>query len=769
MRRTSRHMNGSRGSHGAARPSTAPGGSAPPGGSVAPGVSPMPGGSAPSGDSPPPAALKATVSSPAAASRPAAPMPFTRPEGGFTTPAAAVALLVALSLVFAGVGLYRVSSRSGQVQYVADAAALAADKAVAEFVTVGQVVDAILLTSSLAALALYAASAVCAFVPADGAALSTELAQAGSKVVEFRGKFASSAEEGLSAAQEALPAIAAARAAAVVSANADASGIDYAGAAVCVPAEGAEVSLSDGDELEVAATSIETCTTEIAEEVESREEAEDAACDAKRDAWIADCGESAGDRSMYERALSLAGLSGSSNQRYSSPEAWSFKAALARAKAYYAARAEQEPGESYDSDDPSEVTDSVCRKLWYQYAYEVVSEGSVTTVDGVEEVSLAAPATLVSEMRETSLYTDSIWPVSKSSDGTLTIHGYSGCPVCVSQESAGTASASDIASGAVETCGECRFVKNSILRVAAVSRVSTSGFEYHYLALVEAAQDYSAAVSDLDDSSVALTQCQEEVTAIIEEAVSAIAAERYDPEPPGRYGCIAIVCAEGTSTSSLPFVTSPDSSSSRVAISGATLAADPADSDGNVIVDIASGLLPDPGGSSTVLSAAFGSWGSLLTAYGDGTDAAGDALESVLSAIPLDTTALSDTASAAFSAALSSSGLEPADLSCHKPVLVNTSHILSADSSSSLSSTLLSAKETADSLASASTGDFSGLASQIADAVDSGADCLDSDALTVASLAFSVFGLDDAELSISVPDGAATLLADALESLGSLS
>lgn len=65
-------------------------------------------------------------------------MPFMRAEGGFTTPAAAVALLVVCALAFVCTRGITVGSRSGQIQYVADAGALAADNVVAEFVTAGR-------------------------------------------------------------------------------------------------------------------------------------------------------------------------------------------------------------------------------------------------------------------------------------------------------------------------------------------------------------------------------------------------------------------------------------------------------------------------------------------------------------------------------------------------------------------------------------------------------------------------------------------------------
>lgn len=131
-------------------------------------------------------------------------MPFMRAEGGFTTPAAAVALLVVCALAFVCTRGITVGSRSGQIQYVADAGALAADNVVAEFVTAGQVVDATALSFSLLGLTVYAVSAVAAFIPgAQGAA--TEIASLGSKVLQTRDKFVETAIRGVKCRAKGAP------------------------------------------------------------------------------------------------------------------------------------------------------------------------------------------------------------------------------------------------------------------------------------------------------------------------------------------------------------------------------------------------------------------------------------------------------------------------------------------------------------------------------------------------------------------------------------
>ena len=76
-------------------------------------------------------------------------------KDGFSTLGMVVALLVTLSLLFSAARVYRVSSASADIQNVADAAALAAENEVAEFMIVVRVCDAVVLSLSLTGLASY--------------------------------------------------------------------------------------------------------------------------------------------------------------------------------------------------------------------------------------------------------------------------------------------------------------------------------------------------------------------------------------------------------------------------------------------------------------------------------------------------------------------------------------------------------------------------------------------------------------------------------------
>lgn len=672
-------------------------------------------------------------------------MPFTREEGGFTTPAAAVALLLVCSLLFVCLHGYSVGTRSGQIQYVADAGALAADNVVAEFVTAGQVVDAALVSCSLLAIVVYAVSAVAAFIP-GGAGVAAQFAEAGSKVLQFRDKMADSAIRGLEQVQKALPALAAVRASACIEANAQASGIGYQGLAVTFPADGVEVKISDDAKIEEAVSDIEAREDEIQSAVVEQQEAREQLDEAKRAGWLADCGSEG--RDMQERAEHLAGLSGAANPVYASVDTWTFSVALQRAKGYYAARAAAEPGVSFDG-SPELVAESVARKRFYEYALEEVSKGSVgATASGTELPSLKALARNNQQMKQTGLYTERVYPVSRSG-GTRTIHAWTGCPRYQQQAPDGSASVQDEDEGRVARCDTCKFSALTLGRVPSASSSIDNGFEYHYRKLVEAATDYRAAALELEKLEGELREHSESIEKDIGAAVAALSGMRYDPQPPGRYGCVCIVYAPEAATGPYPFLGKTDALPARVAVSGATLAADPHSDESDVISDIADGLMPSSVPGSGILHVALGAWGSLLKAYANGAEGLEGAFREVLGAIPVVGTELSSQAAQSFEDALTSAGLAPPDLATYKAVLVNSSHILERDGGAAASA-LLDAKRSAEAYGAASVGDLQVLYDQLGEfPLLDGA--LTEKGLVLAELPFSFFGFGLSDSAITVP------------------
>lgn len=670
---------------------------------------------------------------------------FMKNEGGFTTPAAALAILVACSLVFVCTRTTTVEARSGQIQYVADAGALAANSVVAEFVTAGQVVDAASLSLSLTGLMVYAVSAVAAFIPgAQGAA--AEIANAGAKVFDARDKFMESAVKGLNAAQKALPAICAVRSAQVIQANADATGIPYTGIAITSPTDGIEISLSDGAKAKEAAQEIESKEGKIQEEATRQQEAQNRENEAKRRAWLADCGNDG--MSMYERAGKLSSISSARNPYYSSVERWSFSVALERAKAYYRARYAAEPGAGA-SGSPELVGESVARKQFYSYALAQVSKGYIeTSASGTEIPHLVQLARNTKQIKETSLYTSSIYPVSNNGSASY-LHAYSGCPKYAEGAAAGKSSVSAIDAGTVQQCPTCKFSATTLGRVPSASTSINNGFEYHYLAVVEASRDYAEAAQEAEETKESLSKERESIGSILSEAMKSLTSKRYDPQPPGRYGCICVVVAPSSQAKSIPFVESSAKVPARVAISGATLAPDEASDQSNVIKSVASGLIPQENIGSSAFKTIFGAWGDLLTAYANGTEGVKTGLRKMLGVIPVVGNTLSDKAVKTFEGALISTGLEPANLNTYKPVLVNTSYILKRDSSKP-AQILRQIKQGAQAGGTFGLSALSNVADEIikTDAVQ---DLLDEHGLTIASIPLSDIGLGNGSGKLYLP------------------
>ena len=111
---------------------------------------------------------------------------FRDDEGGFTTVTVAVALLLSLTLVFAAASAGWVSSRSSEVQRVADASALAGSNSVAAFTTVSQVLDACTLSLGLAGIIVYGAGLVTSCVPGL-TGVGVEMCSVGGRILDARG------------------------------------------------------------------------------------------------------------------------------------------------------------------------------------------------------------------------------------------------------------------------------------------------------------------------------------------------------------------------------------------------------------------------------------------------------------------------------------------------------------------------------------------------------------------------------------------------------
>ncbi len=674
--------------------------------------------------------------------------PFVRKEGGFTTVGVAVALLLVFALLSVSLHAYWTGTRSGNVQYVADAGALAADEAVAQFVTVGQVVDAVLLSMSLLAITVYAVSTVAAFIP-GAQEVAAELARVGSQVVKARKQFYDTASKGLDTAQKALPALCAVKAAQCVDANARASGMDYKGIAITVPADGVQVSLADAGEVEEAGREIEQSNEEISSKTQEDEAARKKLSEAKERGWRADCGGDGSD--MQERAAKLAGLSGAQNPSAALPESWSFSMGLERARAYYEARLSQEPAEAA-SGTPEEVAESIARKHFYRYALETVSAGSVPTdAQGNEYPDLRGLARNTEEIRVTWLYTEAAYPVCQEGDKRV-LHAWTGCPEYAKGRPAGLAAVSGIDDGSLATCPQCKMRPLTLGRVPSASTSINNGFEYYYKELVEAANDYRNAQAEHAQLGGELQELGEGVKGSIERALASVAGKRYDPQPPGRYGCICIVSASASPAPSLgSFSVGGEGLGTRIAISAATLAPDAATDSSSVITDVAQGLLPAESAGGALLGTVMGGWSKLLDVYTKGNDGMVEAFNTVLGSIPIVGDSLSAWAADTFRDTIKAAGLEPADLSTYRPVLVNTSYVLDR-ADGQLAGALAKLKQAAETAGKVQAEGFSVLLDELEQMPDVG-EYLGEDGLSIVQMPLETLGLGGSgkKLSLSAP------------------
>lgn len=595
---------------------------------------------------------------------------FRDDEGGFTTVAVAVSLLLSLTLVFGSASALWVGAKSSEVQRVADASAMAGQNAVAAFSTVVQVLDACSLSMGLTGLVVLGAGLVVSCVPGLSA-MGAQVTQAGSSILEARRSFVSSASEGLETLEDALPLLVVANSASCVAANSQ-GGVSYTGCALPLPAE----SESDYSALKVDVDKdeLEDLSEKMQEASDDQAEAQARADEAAERGWRADC--VASPRCLRERASTLAGLSDSENPDYATVDDWTFAAPLLRARNYYAARL---ASATVEGSTGEEITDSACRRAFYEYALRQVEAGSyVENEDGSVSIDLPSLPRNASQTRETELYTDSMWPCTIEA-GTRTLHSSLLCPGATGEES-GTASLSELEAGGLSSCDECHMDITDMGRVASASTSIDNGFEYYWREIVEAAEEYEAAMQDVAEAQSRAKELAEEGTEAFEEALEALTVARPTIRPAGAWGCVAVV-ARGESTAVPAELTSAFLSSAELpegaAVSAAVLAPDDSTSENNVLSSFFDSL--DASGSALggTLDGVMELWGSLLVGYGSAyesiSEAGGeflDGLDGVLGGT------VGSWLKTQLKQVLSNAGLEPVDMRLRKPVLTNTQDVL---------------------------------------------------------------------------------------------
>ena len=591
-------------------------------------------------------------------------------QGGYTTLAMAVALMVSLTLAFGTAAAQWSLARAADVQEVADAAAMAGENAVAAYATVAQVLDACVLTMGLTGVVVCGTGLVVAAIP-PLQAKAPAILKAGRSVLKARQSFATSASQGLQRLESALPAVIMANSASCVSANAT-GGMRYVGMAIPFP----QTSKSDFSFLEddLSSEDMEEEAEELREASERKEEAHERAEEAKERAWRADNVDDP--MCLHSRASKLAGLGGSLNPRYASPDVWKFEYARRRVRNYYARRYAHE---SQTGSNPDELQRSCARKQFFGYAYEALGQMScVETEDAVSMDLWVLPHT-TAMVRETRLYTDTVWPCTFEEWGRV-LHCSLDCPACTG-EYAGCASLADIDYGGALFCETCRMDARAMGNVADASTNINNGFEHYWRIVVEASQDYEEARNDEIEAERDMREAADEGKSAFDEAMKILSVDRPKLCPPGAYGCVSVVCRP-QSTSVPTELTAAFLSGATLppgaAVSAAVLAPDEATKNNTVISRAFDGL--QFGHDSLALDLVgdvTGLWSGLLSGYGSAYGSVEGVAKRFIEGVDgIMGERVASWLRSKLSGLVTSTGLAPADLRLRKPVLVNSQTVL---------------------------------------------------------------------------------------------
>lgn len=596
---------------------------------------------------------------------------FFEDEGGYATIAVAVALLVSVCMVFALASTQWVSSRSADVQEVADACALAGVNPVAAFSTIVQVLDACVLSLGLLGLAVFGVSLVLAVIP-GAQALAESVGGLGKSIGTARREFAQSAAKGLKTLERGLPYLVVANSASCLAANGLGS-LGYVGCALPFPQQSqSDFSLLAAD---VETEELEDAATRLRDASKRADQARAQAQNACELGWHADCVEDPS--CLRERAAWLAGLSGSLNPAYANPHGWNFGVPLMRSRAYYASRAAQESPQSQIID---EVANSCARRVFYLYALKALKEGHYSeTPDGHVDLNLPSLPHNTAEVKQTSMYTDPLWPCTLEPGGRV-LHATSACPGAQGPYAGNASLASQDAEEVLE-CEVCRMSVGDMGKVAAISTSATNGYEYYWKAIVDASLAFQSARNEEADAEEEMRKISGEGVGAFEKALDQLSVARPTLCPPGAWGCVSVVyrASASTGTTGLAGVFTREAKVPQgAAISAAVIAPDNSTSHNNVLARVFDGLKKEGFSIGSVLGNMTDAWGELLVGYG-----------STYGAVSSEASRLLDRADGVFggttgswlkgkvTAALTAAGLEPVDMRLRRPVLAGTREVLS--------------------------------------------------------------------------------------------
>lgn len=592
-------------------------------------------------------------------------------DGAYTTVASACAMLVVLSLLFSSSLAIWSASRAGDVQVGADATALAGENVVSSYHTAATVLDACALSLGLAGFTMTGAGMVGLFVP-GGQGLARETLDAAMRVFDMRDSFISSASSGLKRVEGSLPFLIAANAARACDAQGSES-VGYRGTAFAVPITSAsefpaiEGEGIDTEGLEQACGGLEEAAAElerISEEAAAR----------KEEAWLADCG--APGRNMQERVGSLSGLSAAENPDFASSITWNPEFALARARAYYRWRCENDKPEGSSVEARA---DAAARRAFYRYALGHLDEARV--VDDGEEAytTLEFLPRNSDDVRGTLLYTEEAWPTSMEAHGR-TLHFDESCPGARGALGA-PASLASLDNGTILECPTCRFGVDDLGRAPAASTSIDNGFEYHLRVFTKALREYLEAKGRQNEAEAAAHGDAERAADAFDQAMATLEGKRPRIAPPGRFGCVSFVLSSEHMTPDAletSFAASPDVSR-RGAMAAAVLAPDGISEGGDVLSGFFSSLQERVGSGGVVglMDGVLDLWGKLLVSYGDAGRGLEEAFDELMQG--LDSQGLGSVGSwlgDRLTGVVRALDMQPVDMRPRKPVLVDSSDVL---------------------------------------------------------------------------------------------
>ena len=595
---------------------------------------------------------------------------FLDDEGGFTSLAMALALLLSVTLALGTAAAHWSMARAADVQEVADATAMAGSNCVAAFSTVAQVLDACVLTMGLAGVVVCGAGLVVAAIP-PLQAKAPAIMKVGKSVLQARQKFSKSAAAGLKKLEVALPALIMANSASCAAAN-GADGVGYVGMAVPFPTTSqSDWSFLDDD---LDADEMEQEAKELGAASKRKDQAHKKAEAAKERAWRADnvndplC--------LWSRASSLAGLNGALNRHYPSVDTWEFEYARVRAHNYYGVRYAHEP---CSGDTPDALQRSCARKQFYGYAYEAVGRMSCTDTDTVVKMDLDVLPHTTAMVRDTRLYTDVVWPCTQEEQGR-TLHCSLACPG-VAGAYAGNASLADVDRGGALLCPVCRMDARAMGNVADASTNIDNGFEHYWRIVVEASRAYEAARLAEIAAEKDMQKAADEGKSAFDKAMEILSVDRPKLCPPGAWGCVSVVCrpqAASVPTELTASFLQGAQLPAGAAVSAATLAPDEATAQNTVIARAFDGLhLGHDNLALDLVGDVTGLWSSLLVGYGSAYGSLKDVSERFIEGVDgLMGEKVATWLRSKLAGLVSTTGLAPADLRLRKPVLVNSQTVL---------------------------------------------------------------------------------------------